>query len=41
MRVESWPELKERARRERRGLVFVDESGFYLLSRVVKTYGPW
>jgi transposase len=39
-RIESWPELKEKARRERRGLVFVDESGFYLLPGVVKTYGP-
>ena len=39
-RVESWPELKERARRERRELVFVDESGFYLLPGVVKTYAP-
>jgi transposase len=39
-RVESWPKLKERARRERRRLVFVDESGFYLLPGVVKTYGP-
>ncbi|MDB5349182.1 MAG: transposase [Planctomycetota bacterium] len=29
-RVKSWPALKEKARRERRGLVFVDESGFYL-----------
>ena len=39
-RVESWPALKEKARRERRGLVFVDESGFYLLPGVVKTYAP-
>ena len=39
-RVESWPALQEKARRERRGLVFVDESGFYLLPGVVKTYGP-
>ena len=39
-RVESWPALKEKARRERRKLVFVDESGFYLLPGVVKTYGP-
>jgi transposase len=39
-RVESWPALKEKARRERRRLVFVDESGFYLLPGVVKTYGP-
>jgi transposase len=39
-RAESWPELKEKARHERRKLVFVDESGFYLLPGVVKTYGP-
>lgn len=39
-RVESWPELKRQARRERRQLVFVDESGFYLLPGVVKTYAP-
>jgi transposase len=39
-RVESWPALEEKARRERRRLVFVDESGFYLLPGVVKTYAP-
>src|SRR5215472_10792852 len=39
-RAESWPALKRQARRERRELVFVDESGFYLLSGVVKTYAP-
>ena len=39
-RVESWPALKERAQDEHRKLVFVDESGFYLLPGVVKTYGP-
>jgi transposase len=39
-RVEGWPALKEKARRERRRLVFVDESGFYLLPGVVKTYSP-
>lgn len=39
-RVESWPALLEKARRERRALVFVDESGFYLLPAVVKTYAP-
>lgn len=38
--VEVWPELKTRARRERRSLVFVDESGFYLLPGLVRTYGP-
>jgi transposase len=39
-RAESWPALKEKVRRERRALVFVDESGFYLLPGVVKTYAP-
>lgn len=39
-RVETWPALKEKARRERRELVFVDESGSYLLPGVVKTYAP-
>lgn len=35
-----WPELRLRARSERRVLVFVDESGFYLLPGVVRTYAP-
>ena len=35
---EVWPELKRRASRERRTLVFTDESGFYLLPGIVKTY---
>jgi transposase len=39
-RIEVWPELCRRASRERRALVFVDESGFYLLPGVVRTYGP-
>src|SRR3954463_11287824 len=39
-RDEVWPELRRRARRERRTLVFEDESGFYLLPGVVKTYAP-
>lgn len=39
-RIESWPAIREKARRERRTLVFVDESGFYLLPGVVKTYAP-
>jgi transposase len=39
-RVHTWPLLKEKARRERRQLIFVDESGFYLLPSVVKTYAP-
>jgi transposase len=37
---EAWPDLKEKARRERRDLVFVDESGFDLVPGVVKTYAP-
>jgi transposase len=39
-RTETWPRLKTEARRERRALVFVDESGFYLLPGKVKTYAP-
>jgi transposase len=39
-RDETWPELLRRARRERRTLIFEDESGFYLLPGVVKTYAP-
>jgi transposase len=39
-RTEVWPELRRQAVRERRTLVFIDESGFYLLPGVVKTYGP-
>lgn len=35
-----WPGLLRRARRERRTVVFVDESGFYLSPSVVRTYGP-
>jgi transposase len=35
-----WPELRRRARRERRALIFEDESGFYLLPGAVKTYAP-
>ena len=37
---EVWPDLRRRARRERRVLVFEDESGFYLLPGVVRTYAP-
>jgi transposase len=39
-RTNVWPELRRRAVTERRTLVFVDESGFYLLPGVVRTYGP-
>jgi len=35
-----WPQLLRRARRERRVLVFEDESGFYLLPGLVRTYAP-
>ena len=35
-----WPALWARTRRERRALVFVDESGFYLLPGKVRTYAP-
>jgi transposase len=35
-----WPALRQRARRERRTLAFVDEAGFYLLPGLVKTYAP-
>jgi len=39
-RREVWPEVQQRAKKERRTLVFIDESGFYLLPEVVKTYAP-
>ena len=39
-RVEVWPALLLKAKRERRVLVFEDESGFYLLPGLVRTYGP-
>jgi transposase len=39
-RAEVWPELRRRARLERRVLIFEDESGFYLLPGVVRTYAP-
>jgi transposase len=39
-RAEVWPQLRRQARRNRRTLVFVDESGFYLLPGVVRTYAP-
>ena len=38
-REHDWPQLKRIATRQKRTLVFVDESGFYLLPGVVKTYG--
>jgi transposase len=39
-RDEVWPDLQRRARCERRVLVFEDESGFYLLPGLVRTYAP-
>lgn len=39
-REDVWPDLWRRARRERRVLVFEDESGFYLLPGLVRTYAP-
>lgn len=39
-RAEVWPDLQRRACRERRVLLFEDESGFYLLPGVVRTYSP-
>lgn len=39
-RLETWPELRRQATKERRTLVFIDESGFYLLPGIVRTYGP-
>jgi len=39
-RVAVWPQLLRQAARERRTLVLIDESGFYLLPGKVKTYAP-
>lgn len=39
-RAEAWPALLRGARKERRTLVFEDESGFYLLPGLVRTYAP-
>jgi transposase len=39
-RQETWPRLRRQARREHRTPVFVDESGFYLLPGLVRTYAP-
>jgi transposase len=39
-RAEVWPELRRQARRERRVPIFEDESGFYLLPGLVRTYAP-
>ena len=39
-RTRTWLEIQKRAVLERRLLVFVDESGFYLLPAILKTYAP-
>lgn len=39
-RTETWREIRRKAILERRILVFVDESGFYLLPALLKTYAP-
>lgn len=39
-RTTAWIELRKKAVLERRILVFVDESGFYLLPAILKTYAP-
>ena len=39
-RTEKWIELQKQARLEHKTLVFVDESGFYLLPARVRTYAP-
>jgi transposase len=39
-RTKTWLEIRKKAILERRILVFVDESGFYLLPAILKTYAP-
>src|SRR5439155_9740178 len=39
-RIEVWPRLRRQPSEQRRTLVFIDESGFYLLPGVVRTYSP-
>ena len=39
-RTRIWFEIQKRAILERRLLVFVDESGFYLLPAILRTYAP-
>ena len=39
-RTQTWFEIQKRAVLERRLLVFVDESGFYLLPAILRTYAP-
>ena len=38
--AEAWPQILKKTRKERRTLVFEDESGFYLLPGLVRTYAP-
>ena len=38
--AETWPQIQRQARQARRTLVFIGESGFYLLPSVVKTCAP-
>src|SRR5439155_24731313 len=38
--TERWPALRQRAEREGRTIVWVDESAFYLLPALVRTYAP-
>jgi hypothetical protein len=33
--------VEKKAAKEGRTIVFIDESGFYLLPMVVRTYAPW
>jgi len=39
-RTETWLEIRRKAILEKRTMVFVDESGFYLLPAILKTYAP-
>jgi transposase len=39
-RTKTWLEIRKKAILERRLLLFVDESGFYLLPAILKTYAP-
>ncbi len=39
-RQETWPQLWQQAHREQKTLVLTDESGFYLLPGLVRTYAP-
>lgn len=38
--TERWPHLKRAARRQRRTILFVDETGVYLLPGLVRTWAP-